>query len=137
MRILALDLGIKSLGIALSDPTNLIAIPQENFIFEREQLNLPLAKVQEYLDKYEISLVLLGFPLRTTGELATIASFIERFAVELKKIVKVKLVDERFSTKRAFELLANDKNKNKVKKRFEQEKDMWAAYLLLKDYLEI
>ncbi len=134
MRILALDLGIKSLGIALSDPTNLIAIPQENFFFERERIDLPLAKVSEYLDKYEISLVLLGFPLRTTGELATIALFIERFAVELKQIVKVKLVDERFSTKRAFELLANDKNKNKPKKKFEQEKDMWAAYLLLKDY---
>ncbi len=137
MRVLSLDLGIKSLGIAISDPTNLIAIPKENFIFERERIDLPLEKVKEYLQQYEIDLVLLGLPLRTTGELATIALFIEQFAVELRQIVKVKLVDERFSTKRALELFTSDKNKNKNKKKFEQEKDMWAAYFLLKDYLEI
>ena len=122
MRIIALDLGIKSLGIAISDEAKIIAIPLENYLFKEGNLNLPLAKMNSILQEYKVEKVLLGFPLKTTGEEATITSFIKKFEKELKKVVPVQRIDERFSTQRAKELI-NTKDKTN----FKANKDLVAA----------
>ena len=130
MKILALDLGIKTIGISITDDLQIIAIPKENYFFPEGDLEYPLKKVEEYLKKEQISLVLLGFPLKTTGEKATISYFIEEFNIQLKKITKVQLVDERYSTKRALELIP----KNKLHE-FKSKKDLLASWIILTDYL--
>ena len=130
MRILALDLGIKTLGISISDDLQIIAQPLENYFFEEGSLSLPLEKVQYYLDKYNVELVLLGYPLKTTGEKATITFFIEHFHIKLKKIVKVRLVDERYSTKRSLDLIPKNKRED-----FKSKKDLLASWIILNDYL--
>ncbi len=130
MRIIALDLGIKSLGIAISDENQIIAIPLENFLFEEGDLNAPLIKMDYLLQEYQVEKILLGFPLKTSGEEATITTFIKKFEKSLKEKVKVERVDERFSTQRAKELI-NTKDKKKLK----ENKDLVAAWVLLTDYL--
>jgi len=122
MRIIALDLGIKSLGIAISDDAKIIAIPLENFLFEEGDLSAPLAKMNSLLEEYKVEKVLLGFPLKTTGEEATITSFIKKFEIELSKKIRVQRIDERFSTQRAKELI---KSKDKIK--IKANKDLVAA----------
>ena len=135
MRILSLDLGIKSLGISVSDPSNIIAIPLENYIFERGDFNYPLKKVKDLVEEYNIKTILLGHPLRTDGLKSEATEMSEHFFEMLNKeikSVKIKLYDERFSTQRGIELL---KNKYKDPKKIRELKDMVASYTMLIDFL--
>lgn len=134
MRILSLDLGVRSLGSCVSDPNNIIAIPVENFIFKRENYDLALQRVLELIKEYNIGLVLLGYPLRTDGTKSDATIMSENFYERLKLIldIEIKLFDERFSTKRGMELL---KNKYKDPRKRADNKDMAAAYVMLIDYL--
>ncbi len=134
MRILSLDLGIKSLGVCVSDPSNIIAIPLENYMFEREDWDAAAKRVVELTQEYNVGVVLLGHPLRTDGAKSEMTLIAEEFFELLKSKleIKVRLFDERFSTKRGIELLENKYNDpEKVK----QYKDMAAAYVMLVDYL--
>ncbi len=130
MKILALDLGSKTLGISISDALQIIAIPKENYFFDEFNIEQPLKRVEQYIENEEIELILLGYPLKTTGERASITSFIDEFNIKLKKIANVKLVDERFSTKRSLELLPKQKQEE-----FKNKKDLLASWILLNDYL--
>lgn len=131
MRILSLDLGVKSLGICISDQTNTIAIPLLNFNFERNKYDEALKKILEMIKKYEIKLILLGRPLKTTGEKSKMLINVENFYKKLisNTEIEIKFVDERFSTKRGLELV--EKSGNNTKKM----KDVLAAYVMLNDYL--
>lgn len=134
MRILSLDLGIKSLGVCVSDNSNIIAIPIENFMFEREDWESALDRVLELVSEYNVGTILLGHPLRTDGQKSDMTFKVESFYELLKKRldIKIKLFDERFSTKRGKELL---ENKYKDKAKVAELKDMAAAYVMLVDYL--
>ncbi len=135
MRILSLDLGVRSLGICVSDPSNIIAIPVENYIFEREDWDAALKKVKEMVEEYNVSTVLLGHPMRTDGlksEMTLVAEHFFELLKENLKEIKIKLFDERYSTKRGIELL---ENKYKDKQKVMELKDMAAAYVMLIDYL--
>lgn len=135
MRILSLDLGIRSLGICISDASNIIAIPLENYIFERGNFELPLKKIQDLVKENNIGTILLGHPLRTDGLKSEATEISEHFFKMLNKEIKnvnIKLYDERFSTQRGIELL---KNKYKDPKKIKELKDMAAAYTMLIDFL--
>ncbi|BDU67626.1 MAG: putative pre-16S rRNA nuclease [Candidatus Tyloplasma litorale] len=136
MRILSLDLGSKSLGISISDESNIIAIPLENFTFEKNNYQSALKKILDLTKTYKIYKILLGYPLRTDGKKSEMTFAVEKFNEALKKILDdeiiIKLFDERFSTKRGIELL---KMNNKYKKNINEYKDMAASYVMLVDYL--
>lgn len=134
MRILSLDLGSKSLGVCVSDPSNIIAIPLENFMFEREDWETASNRVVDLVKEHNVGTVLLGHPLRTDGQKSEMTLVAEMFFEILKEKleIKVKLFDERFSTKRGIELLQNKYNDPE---KVNQYKDMAAAYVMLVDYL--
>lgn len=135
MRILSLDLGVKSLGICVSDSSNIIAIPVENYVFDRENYEQAANRVVELVDEYSIGTILLGHPLRTDGLKSDATYMAESFndLLNSKLInIKIKLFDERFSTKRGIELL---ENKYKDPQKIRENKDMAAAYIMLIDYL--
>lgn len=134
MRILSLDLGSKSLGVCVSDPSNIIAIPIENYMFEREDWETASNRVVDLVKEYNVGTVLLGHPLRTDGQKSEMTLISEMFFEMLKSKldIKVKLFDERFSTKRGIELLQNKYNDQE---KVNQYKDMAAAYVMLVDYL--
>ena len=135
-RIVALDLGEKSLGICITDEMQIIPIPVENYMFERFNLDQAKQRVVDLIDEYkDIELILLGYPLRTDGQKSDATRLSEEFMDKLSDIgVKVKHVDETNSTKDGIEMLsATIKNKDKIKSL----KDVAAAYIILKDYLGI
>ncbi len=135
MRILSLDLGIKSLGICVSDPSNIIAIPLENFMFERGNFIIAKNKVESLVKEFNIKIILLGHPLRTDGMKSEATEMSEHFYKILKENlvgVNIRLYDERFSTQRGIELL---KNKYKDPATIRELKDMAAAYTMLIDFL--
>ena len=135
-RIAALDLGEISLGICVSDEMQIIPIPVENYMFERFNLDQAKQRVVDLIDEYkDIELILLGYPLRTDGQKSDATRLSEEFKEKLSDIgVKVIHVDETNSTKEGIEMLSETiKNKDKIKSL----KDVAAAYIILKDYLDL
>lgn len=135
-RIIALDLGEISLGMAISDSMQIIPTPVDNFMFKRRNLDEAKEILSEQIKKYgDVELILLGYPLRTDGDKSEMTLFVEMFKDMIQDIgPNVKLVDETNSTKYGIEMLSQTiKDKEKIKSM----KDVAAAFILLKDYLDM
>lgn len=134
-RVIALDLGTKSCGFAITDPMQIIAQPLENFRFELNNFAAVITKLQEYQQEYVISTIVLGYPKRMTGTKSERTLMVEKFKkiLELNFALPVILVDERLTTKKANEIMRSaglSIQKRKAKK------DKMAAQLILQSYLD-
>ncbi|TPE57530.1 Holliday junction resolvase RuvX [[Mycoplasma] falconis] len=136
MRKLALDLGSKSCGFAISDINGIIATGLENFMFEEWHFIKAIRKTKEYIEQYnnEIDTIVLGYPLRMDLSKSPRTIMVEKFAQRLKEHINLPIVfqDERQSTKFAEDILAQagfNKTRRKTKK------DSLAAQIILEDYL--
>jgi putative Holliday junction resolvase len=132
-RILALDHGSKRIGVALSDELGWTAQPLETF--ERRSLDRDIAHIQDLVRTHEVGQVLLGLPLRLSGEEGPAVQAVRRFVDRLAEALPVPVVtwDERMTTKAAEELLiAADVSRKKRKGAV----DRVAAAILLQSYLE-
>lgn len=99
-RVLGLDLGTKTLGIAISDSLG-IAHGRENFRFQERAYRQALNKVKEVLEKEGIDEIALGYPLNMDGSAGERAKSSERFKAQIEELcpnVTVYLVDERLTT---------------------------------------
>mgnify|MGYP001627183102 FL=1 len=131
-RILAIDYGIKRTGIAVTDELQIIAsglttIPSDTII--------PFLK--DYFSKENVSTVLIGEPKQMNGlpseSAPIIEKFVETFSVEFPQM-KVIRVDERFTSKMAFQTMID----SGLRKKQRQNKglvDEIAATILLQDFL--
>lgn len=132
-RILALDHGTKRIGIALSDELGWTAQPLETY--ERQTLDLDIAHILELVRVHEVGQVLLGLPLRLSGEEGLAVQAVHQFLERLGDALPVPVVtwDERLTTADAEEMLiAADVSRKKRKGMI----DRIAAAILLQSYLE-
>lgn len=134
MRKLALDIGAKSCGIAISDPFNLFAQGIENFRFSQEDWDELIKKIKSLLKIYEIDTIVVGYPTFPSGDPTKTAQLIDKFVRILKKSIKISIVfiNENYSTKKAQEIMHQGNLTAKKQKRFQ---DKLAAQLILDDYL--
>jgi putative holliday junction resolvase len=134
-RVVALDLGTKSCGIAVSDGLG-IAHGRENFRFLEGAYRQCLAHVIDLLHKEGIVEVALGYPLNMDGTAGDSAHRSERFKEELLEIdptLIVTLVDERLSTVEATEWLLEA---DLPRKKRHQVIDQQSAVVILERYLD-
>ena len=131
-RILALDYGLKRTGIAVTDEFQIIAsglttIPSETTI----------AFLKEYFAKEKVEKVIIGEPKQMNGQPSESAEIIEKFVIKFKSEfpdMKLDRVDERFTSKMAFQTMID----SGLKKKQRQNKglvDEIAATIMLQDYL--
>lgn len=134
-KVLGLDLGEKSLGIAISDLMGIIATGVENFRFESMDFDKAMERVKFYVKRDNIKEIALGLPLHMSGDESDHSLMCRDFKVRIEKEipgVKVALVDERWTTKQANRyLLEADLSRNKRKKVI----DKMAAVCILEAYL--
>jgi putative Holliday junction resolvase len=131
-RILAIDYGQKRTGIAVTDELQIIAsglttIPSETSI----------SFLKDYFSKENVAKVLIGEPKQMNGQPSESASIIEKFVTQFQKNfpdMKVERVDERFTSKIAFQTMI-DSGLNKKKRQNKALVDEIAATILLQDYL--
>lgn len=134
MRILGLDLGSKTLGIAISDALGLTAQGIETFTFPENQFKHALNRVKEIVEEYKVELIVLGYPKNMNGTIGERGKASEIFAHMLENSLKIKVVlwDERLSTLEAEKVLINaDLSRQKRKKII----DKMAAVVILQSYL--
>ncbi|GEP50682.1 putative pre-16S rRNA nuclease [Flavobacterium noncentrifugens] len=131
-RILAIDYGQKRTGIAITDELKIIAsglttVPSETAI----------AFLKDYFSKENVEKVLIGEPKQMNNEPSESTPVIEAFVEKFKKTfpdMKVVRVDERFTSKMAFQTMIDSglkKNQRKNKALI----DEISATIMLRDYL--
>ncbi|HSE83052.1 MAG TPA: Holliday junction resolvase RuvX [Thermodesulfobacteriota bacterium] len=132
MRILALDVGTKTIGVAVSDELGIAAHGVTTI--KRTELKRDLETLRKIIDEYNPSEILVGIPYNSDGTVSKRGKEILKFAEKLKKTfpIPVEFWDESFSTVRAEEvLLEADLSRRKRKKVI----DKIAAVFILEDYL--
>ena len=105
MRVLGVDLGLRRLGLALSDPGEVMATPMQSLVVSSVR-NAPAA-VAKAAREAEAEAVVVGVPLGLEGEEARAeVRRVERFATALRRElgIPVHLVDESFSSREAEEV---------------------------------
>ena len=98
MKVMALDFGSARTGVAVSDPTGIIARPL--CVVERAGSEASLAELARLVREQEPEQVVVGLPLTLRGERGEQARATEKFAAALRAVVDVPvlLFDERFTT---------------------------------------
>ncbi len=133
MIYLGLDYGSKRIGIACSDETATIADPVGIIMYDsKEKL---WSELQKNVQELRADAVIVGLPLRTSGEEGPEARAVLKFVEELKKYISCDIVtwDERFTSQEADRLLRElDLS---IKKRKEK-RDAIAAKIMLQSYLD-
>ncbi len=135
MRILGLDLGSVTLGIAMSDSQETIATMKETFRFANEDYDAAVDRVLEYIDKYRIEKIVLGLPRHMNGDVGIRGQISIEFkeVLENERNVEVILVDERLTTVMAQHSLTAMGASKKTKK---ARVDQLAAMTILQSYLD-
>ena len=136
MRVLGIDLGERRVGVAVSDPTGSIAQPLPT-LRRRAGKRMPLAKLQNLAEQYEVQGIVMGLPLAPSGDDTDWTRAVREAASKLEERsgVPVHLVDERFTSKsaeRAIRGLGLPKRKREEKGRV----DAAAAVLILQSWLD-
>lgn len=134
-KILGLDLGTKTIGIAVSDSLEIIASALETYRFKENDFDSALKRVIELVDEKKVYKIVLGFPKHMNGDIGEKALLCAEFREKLveKLNIEVILLDERWTTKLAQNrLLEFDLSRNKRK----QIIDKMAAVVILQNYLD-
>ena len=134
MRILGLDLGTKTLGVALSDKLGLIASSYGTITFDSENYDDAINKLKPILEEFEINTVVLGLPKNMNGSFGFATERSLSFKSKLEDLgLEVILQDERLTSVEANNILIQgntrrDKRKEKV--------DTLSAVIILQSYLD-
>ena len=134
MRVLGLDLGTKTLGIAISDINNTMALPLKVLNFKENDYESLKAEIAEIIATKKITDIVLGYPKNMDNS----EGFASQRSLNFQKMlaplpVKIHLMDERLSTVEALNILKATGNKNIKQKNVV---DAVAASIILEKYLK-
>ncbi len=134
-RILGLDYGSKTVGVAVTDGLNLTAVSLEIIRRDKENhLRQTYRRIGELISEYDISLIVLGLPLNIDGSESERSLIAREFGKELTRRTGLKVImqDERLTTVEADEIIKETGNHKKDRK---AHIDSMAASIILTDYL--
>jgi len=131
-RLLAIDYGSKRTGVAVTDEMQIIA----SGLTTVDTKNI-IDFLKSYIDKESVDLILIGLPKQMNNELSESEPLILKFIKILDKElpdIPVQRVDERFTSKMAFQTMINS-GLNKKKRKNKALVDEISATLILQSYL--
>jgi putative Holliday junction resolvase len=135
MRTMGLDVGSKTVGVALSDELGWTAQGLKTLKINEEKNEFGFAEVGEIIKEYDVGLVVVGFPKNMNGSIGPRGEASQQYASELEKRFSLPTVlwDERLTTMAAERvLLEADVSRKKRKKVI----DKMAAMMILQGYLD-
>ena len=134
MKYLGLDLGSRTLGIATSDGTGLIASSYKT-IKHNEEYERLLQEVKQIVEELKIEAIVLGFPKNMNNTIGPKGELSLSFKEQLEKIVNIPiyLQDERLTTKSATDMLIMGNVSRKDRKKVV---DSVAATIILQSFLD-
>ncbi len=136
MRIIGLDYGSKTVGVAVSDPLLLTAQGVEIIRREREsKLRQTLARIEELIKEYEVDTIVLGYPKNMNNTEGTRCEKTQEFKemLERRTGLSVVLWDERLTTVMADQTMMEEGIRREDRKQYV---DKLAAVFILQGYLD-
>ncbi|HHU23496.1 MAG: Holliday junction resolvase RuvX [Bacilli bacterium] len=135
MRCLGLDLGTRTLGIAISDDQGIIAFGLKTYHFRENDLPKVVDYVKILCASKQIDKIILGFPKNMDGSVGFQGEYVLKFKAMLESLVDIEIIleDERLTSTQANKvMLEADISRRKRKKAI----DKLAATLILQSYLD-
>jgi putative holliday junction resolvase len=134
LRILALDYGERRIGVAVSDPTGMLAQPLETIDRKRGKTG-PLERIGQLVREYAVERIILGLPLHMDGRAGEEVATVQRFGAQVsaRTGVPVEYLDERWTTVEAGRALQELGVRGQRRR---ERIDATAAAILLRAFLE-
>ena len=136
MRLMGLDYGSKTVGVAVSDPLGLTAQGVETVWRKQEnKLRQTMARIEELISEYQVERIVLGYPKNMNNTVGERAVKSLEFKEKLEKSTGLPVVmwDERLTTAEAERTLMETGVRRENRKQF---LDQMAAVLILQGYLD-
>ena len=136
MRIMGLDYGSKTVGVAVSDALLLTAQNIETICREQEnKLRRTCARIEELIKEYQVEKIVLGFPKHMNNDIGERAEKALEFGEMLKRRTGIEIVmwDERLTTVEAERTLMESGVRRENRKQYV---DQIAAVFILQGYLD-
>ena len=132
-RVMALDVGDKRIGVAISDPTRFLASPL--CTVERDASSSEIQQIEKLVESHQASELLVGMPLQLSGHKGIQARLVEGFINNLAKRLPIPIqsIDERFSTVEAERMLRQIGKTPSTDKHLV---DSISAVIILQSYLD-
>ena len=132
-RILAIDYGLKRIGLALSDPLKIFAYPFKTLSNDNKFFYV----LKELVDIQGITEIVVGYPLKENGEKSSSTLEVEKFVLRLKENFKIDIIlrDERYTSELAKQNILQSVTKKK-KRKDKGLVDRNAASIFLQEYLD-
>lgn len=132
-RILSIDYGLKRVGLAVTDPLQIIASGLTT-VATVDLINY----IKDYMVKEEVECIVIGEPLHLDGSPTSITPQINKFIEELTKLfpeLRIERQDERFTSRDARQIILQS-GARKKKRRDKGLVDKISAVLILQDFLK-
>ncbi|MBN1436019.1 MAG: Holliday junction resolvase RuvX [Sedimentisphaerales bacterium] len=135
MRYLAIDYGLKRVGLAICDAQEIIVSPLCQLEMPKKGATALISQIEQTITKNPVDGVVVGLPYNMDGSEGPQAQRTRQFAVALARSITlpIYLFDERLSSAAADEMLQIGEFTNKKHK---QRRDMIAACVILRDFLD-
>ncbi len=132
-RLMGLDVGDRTIGVAVSDPLMITA--QGVKTIRRKNYNKDLEEIKSIINLYEVSKIIVGLPKRLDGTIGIQSEKVMKFADRLKLDLDlpIEYQDERFTTSLSEKILINADVKRKKRKMVI---DKLAAVQILTTYID-
>ena len=134
MRYLGIDLGSKTVGLAMSDTTLTIASTYKTIFFKDEDYNSTINEIKDIIKEYNITKIILGLPKNMNNTLGERAEITLKYKELLEKSTDLPVImfDERLTSVISNSILIEaDMSRKKRKKKV----DSIAAQIIFQDYL--
>ncbi len=136
MKIMGLDFGSRTTGVAMTDELMMMAHPAETILRDREMmLRHTLQRIEVLVAENDVRLIIMGLPLNMDGTMSERAKLTEAFADRLRRRLGLPVVlsDERLTTVASNELL--DEMNVRGRKEKKRVVDQLAAQMILQEYM--
>lgn len=136
MRYIGLDLGTKTLGVAISDRTNTLASPLTTLRFKENDFESIIPELIKIINDNDITDIALGLPKNMDNSMG----FASQRSLNFKKLLEenietpITLIDERLSSVEAHNILMNLGHKNEYRKKVVDE---IAAVIILENFIKM
>ncbi len=136
MRVMGLDVGSKTVGVAISDPFGWTAQGIEIVRINEEQEEFGYARIQELAKEYEVELFVVGLPKNMNNTIGPRAEASMAYGKALEELTGLPIFyqDERLTTVQAEKMLIQEANTSRAKRK--KVIDKLAAVMILQNYLD-
>lgn len=132
-RVMALDVGERRIGVALSDPTRMLASPLTTI--RAVPRSTALKRILTLIRDYQVTALVVGLPLTMNGDIGPQPTLVQQFVDELRPLIDIPIffVDERLTTVAAERMMIDLKIKPEQRR---ARIDEVAASIILQDFLD-